>query len=88
MKTFFVILVLLLIIGYGAMMLGVIGVILFTVGVVAAVMTLQINQYFLQERIEKKLDRLLSDREGGDAAVPAEELAEEQEPVEEREETE
>ena len=88
MKTFFVIFVLLLVAGYGAMMLGVIGIVLFAAGVLAAVIALQINQYFLQERIEKKLDRLLSDREGGEAAVPAEELAEEQEPVEEQEETE
>ena len=88
MKTFFVIFVLLLVAGYGAMMLGVIGIVLFAAGVLAAVMALQINQYFLQERIEKKLDRLLADREGGDAAAPAEELTEEQETVEEQEETE
>ena len=83
MKTFFVIFVLLLVVGYGAMMLGVIGIVLLAAGVLAAVIALQINQYFLQERIEKKRDRLLADREGGEAA-PAEELAEEQEPVGER----
>ena len=53
MKTFFVIFVLLLVVGYGAMMLGVIGIVLLAAGVLAALIALQINRYFLQERIEK-----------------------------------
>ena len=69
MKTFFVILVLLLIIGYGAMMLGVIGVILFAVGVVAAIIAMLIVQHDRQERIEAKLDKLLAARENGGEAL-------------------
>ena len=53
MKPFFVIFVLLLVVGYGAMTLDVIGIVLLAAGVLAAVIALQINQYFLQERIEK-----------------------------------
>ena len=82
--------VLLLVGGFAAMGMGIIGVILFVAGLVAVVMTLQINQFFQQERIEKKLDRLLADLEYGEVAEPAEELTEEfaEEPAEEQEETE
>ena len=76
MKTFFVILVLLLIIGYGAMMLGVIGVILFTVGVVAAIIAMLIVQNDRQERIEAKLDKLLAARENGGEALGEEKPSE------------
>ena len=90
MKTFFILFVLLLVGGFAAMGMGIIGVVLFVAGLVAVVMTLQINQYFLQERIEKKLDRLLADCETGETAAFDEELAEEfaEESAEEQEETE
>ena len=86
MKTFFIIFVLLLVGGFAAMGMGVIGAVLFAAGLVAAVIALQITQYFQQERIEKKLDRLLADCENGETAAFDEEFAEE--PAEEQEETE
>ena len=86
MKTFFIIFVLLLVGGFAAMGMGVIGAVLFAAGLVAAVIALQITQYFQQERIEKKLDRLLADCENGETAAFDEEVAEES--AEEQEETE
>ena len=82
MKTFFVILVLLAVLGFAAMMLGTVGFILFVLGVAATMIALLVVQYDQGQRIEEKLDRMLAICESGKTELPADEAAGSQEGIE------
>ena len=68
MKSFFTILIVLVVMGYAAMLMGIFGAIVYVLGVAAAIIALLIALYDRQQRIEEKLDKLLAvrkDREEG-----------------------
>ena len=63
MKSFFTILIVLVVMGYAAMLMGIFGAIVYVLGVAAAIIALLIALYDRQQRIEEKLDKLLAVRE-------------------------
>ena len=63
MKSFFTILIVLVVMGYAAMLMGIFGAMVYVLGVAAAIIALLIALYDRQQRIEEKLDKLLAVRE-------------------------